>query len=126
MNPFTQSLLKQVKDRQLVEFVTRWDAVEALVVRVYKGAAASPEDEAQYQRSRAWLLGRYPTWRTALGRYWPLTKAAGEPTRVDPFASLLAVTRASDFVENWSAMQTLPAARESINILLVDLLNSGK
>src|SRR4051794_22720801 len=107
MNPITQSLLKQVKDRQLVEFVMKWDVVEELVVRVYKENVALAEDEAQYHPNRAWLLGRYPKWSAALGRYWPRTRTAGQPTGEDPFAYLLAVTRAGDFVENWSAMQTL-------------------
>lgn len=40
MNPFTQSLLKQISDSKLASFVTYWDALEALVVRVYKSNAA--------------------------------------------------------------------------------------
>jgi hypothetical protein len=38
----------------------------------------------------------------------------------DPFANLLEPAQASDFVDNWTAMQTLPAARESLNMLLLD------
>jgi hypothetical protein len=34
---------------------------------------------------------------------------------------LLVYVRASDFVDNWPAMQTLPASRESINMLLIDV-----
>jgi hypothetical protein len=121
MNPFTQSLLKQVSDRRLAEFVTRWDALEALVVRVYKGNAATAQDEREYAGLRVQLVRDYPRWQQALGRFWPLIRAAGEPTKEDPFVRLLVYVRASDFVDNWPAMQTLPAARESINMLLIDV-----
>ena len=122
MNPFTQSLLKQVKDRALVEFVTQWDALEALVIRVYKGGAAAAPDEAEHTRLRTRLRQSYPRWQQALGQYWPRTRAAGQPVQMDPFAHLLAVAHAADFVDNWTAMQTLPAAREALNMLLVDAL----
>ncbi len=120
MNPFTQSLLKQVGDRKLAEFVSRWDALEALVVRVYKGNAAMAQDEREYAGLRAQLVRDYPCWRATLGRYWPQTRVAGEPTKDDPFTRLLSHTRASGFLDNWPAMQILPATRESINMLLLD------
>ena len=121
MNPFTQSLLSQVKDRHLVDFVTHWDTLEAIVVRTYKGEGASTEDTAEHARTRAWLLLRYSKWQKALATYWPRTRAGGKPVSADPFSSLLAPEHASDFVDNWNAMQILPAARESLNMLLLDL-----
>ena len=120
MNPFTQSLLKQISDRKLVAFVTRWDALEALVVRVYKGDAATAQDEAEHARLRGALLQDYPRWQATLSEYWPQTRAAGKPTQADPFAFLLSVPRAGDFVDHWAAMQTLPAAREALNRMLVE------
>ena len=121
MNPFTQSLLRQVKDRRLVEFVTHWDELEALVVRVYKSADASALDVSEHARIRAWLRQHYPQWAAKLSLYWPRTRAGGEPLAEDPFMRLLAPAHAAAFVDNWAAMQTLPAAREVLNMLLVDI-----
>jgi hypothetical protein len=124
MNPFTQSLLKQVKDRALVEFVTQWDALEALVIHVYKGGVATSQDEAEHARLRGRLRRDHSRWQVALGSYWPRTRAGGEPMQEDPFVRLLAVARAADFVDNWAAMQVLPAARESLNMWLMDVIDT--
>jgi hypothetical protein len=124
LNPFTQSLLRRLKDPQLVEFVLHWDSLEALVIRVYKGKSAAPEDEVEHSRLRAWLLENYPAWEEAVKTYWPLALIAGQPPQEDPFAFLLAVPRAVDFVGNPAAMRTLPAARQALNQYLIDL--SGK
>jgi hypothetical protein len=123
VNPFTDSLLKQLHDEELTAFVRQWDALEALVVRVYKGGAASAQDEAEHATLRPWLLQHTPQWQGRLNPYWPQTRSAGAPTREDPFATLLAAAHARDFVQNWAAMQTLPAARESLNRLLLDVIN---
>ena len=126
MNPFTQSLLKQISDRKLVKFVTHWDALEALVVRVYKSNTITPQDIAEHTRLRAALQRDYPHWQAALSKYWPRTRAAGVPTSDDPFAYLLSIVQASDFVDHWTAMQTLPAAREALNMMLVERLEKGQ
>ena len=123
MNPFSQSLLKQIKDRQLAEFVARGDRLEALVVRVNKAGAATGADEAEYAGLRRWLRRRYGQWEARLRSYWPGIRAGGEPLLQDPFLSLLALERATALADNWTAMQLLPAARESINMMLVDKLN---
>jgi hypothetical protein len=122
MNPFTQSLLRRLHNHRLKQFVERWDALEALVVRVYKRGAADSSDEAEYGRIRAWLLRTYPGWQPVLEPYWRKTSVAGEPAAEDPFSSLLAVREAVGFAANWRAMQTLPAAREALNEYLVDSL----
>jgi len=122
MNPFTQSLLRKLQNRRLKQFVERWDALEALVIGVYKHGAAESTDEAQYNRIRAGLLKTYPGWQPVLELYWRKTSVAGEPAARDPFSSLLAVREASGFAANWRAMQTLPAAREALNKYLVDAL----
>ena len=123
MNPFSQSLLKQVKDRRLAEFVSYWDALEALVVRVYKAASATAEDERAYTGVRCWLQQHYPQWQEQLRPYWPRTRAGGELLQEDPFMRLLAAEHAAGLVDNWAAMQMLPAARESLNMLLVDVID---
>ena len=120
MNPFTQSLINQLHDQQLAEFVADWDTLEALVIRVYKGEVASVQDEEEHRRLRKRLQKWYPRWQGALQIYWPQTKSAGEFVKEDPFASLLRVEHAGGFVGNWKAMQTFPAAREALNQFLMD------
>jgi hypothetical protein len=122
VNPVTQALLSQVPNRRVARFVRRWDALEALVVRVYRAGTATGGDEAAYSRTRRWLLKRYPGWRAALTPYWQRTTVGGEPAREDPFAKLLAAAQAHDFVDNWAAMQTLPAAREALNEWLAAMI----
>jgi hypothetical protein len=125
MNPFTASLLARIQDPPLARFVSAWDALEALVARVYRGGAATDADEAEHRRLRAWLAARYPEWRGALAAWWPLTRVGREPTRADPFAAILTIESAAGFVDNWAAMQTLPAAREALNRLLIDAAGAG-
>ena len=119
MNPFTQSLTRALADPALDAFVTRWDALEALVVRVYRGGAASPADEAEWVTLRPALVSAYPVWSSALAPHWPQTRAGGQPVTADPFVRLMAFARAADIVGDWAAMQTLPAAREALNRMLV-------
>ena len=120
MNPYTQSLVKYLKDSRLVEFVVHWDRLEELVIRIYKGKSAAPEDEQEYQSLRTWLLGEYPHWQAALGAYWPLALVAGQPSKEDPFTFLLSIPAAGNFVGHRAAMTTLPAARQALNQYLSD------
>jgi hypothetical protein len=120
MNPFTKALLTQINNPSLVEFIENWDLLEALVIRVFKNKSITRADEAEHQRLRDWLRKNYLLWQPALLSYWPKALVAGELAQEDPFAFLLAVQEASDFVNNWAAMQTLPAAREALNRYLVD------
>lgn len=120
MNPYTQSLLKHLKDPRLVDFVVHWDLLEELVIRVYKAKSATPDDEGEYGSLRLWLLAEYPRWHGALEAYWPLALVAGQPPLEDPFAFLLSVPTAGGFVSNRSAMTTLPAARQALNQLITD------
>jgi hypothetical protein len=120
MNPFTRAILKRLADRRIAGFIERWDALEALAIRAYKSRSASPADEAEHHRLRAWLLKNYPRWQPAFSAYWPEARVAGKPAREDPFAALLAIQAAAGFVGNRAALQTLPAARETLNRYLVD------
>jgi len=45
----------------------------------------------------------------------------GRPALEDPFLWLLSYEEITEFRQNWRAMQTLPAAREAINRLLIEL-----
>jgi len=120
MNPFTRSLLRRLNDRRLKRFVENWDQLEALVIRIYKSGQASPEDEAALQDTLAWLNRHYPGWRSALDEYWHGLQAGGRPLQNDPFDTLLSIQTADDILENWTAMQILPAAREALNQYLID------
>ncbi len=123
MNPVTQALAKRLKDEHLRAFIAHWDALEVLVIRVFRAKRAAPEDEAEYRRLRGWLQANYPRWEEALRPHWQQAMMAGAVAREDPFARVMAASRARDFVGNWSAMQALPAAREAINRLLLELLD---
>ncbi len=123
MNPVTRRLVDQLGERRIARFVARWDALEALVIRVYREKAASPHDETAYARLRRWLHRRYAGRQDALRPYWQAATINDRPLTEDPFLCLLAVERAAGFVDNWPAMQTLPAARQALNEWLVDRLN---
>lgn len=120
MNPFSRFLSSKSDDPSFAEFVEYWDALEALVIRVYKRQGATPADLAKHREIRAWLSAHYPIWREGLRPYWREALVAGRPAAHDPFGFLLAVERADGFVDNWPAMQTLPAAREAINRRLTE------
>jgi hypothetical protein len=121
VNIVTQALAKRSRDRRLKDFIARWDSLEALAIRVYRLGEASPQDEAEYYQLRSWLNREYPRWQALLDSYWRQASLAGEPARMDPFAYLLGVPQAAGFANNWSALQTLPAAREAINQYLLSL-----
>ena len=119
MNPFTRAIIQKLKNRGIETFVSHWDALETLVIGVYKAEAATTEDERQYQRARLWLLAQYPRWQAELEPYWRETLIGGEPVSEDPYADLISRSRVQDFIGDWSAMQTLPAAREALNDFLI-------
>lgn len=119
MNPFTRGILKRLQNQEVQEFVKHWDALEALVIRVFKGKLATEQDETEYSGLRLWLLKEYPRWQAGLEPHWRQVMVAGEPAHEDPFALLLAVPQASGFLKNWAAMQNLPGAREALNSYLI-------
>jgi len=121
MNIVTQALAKKIKDRRHKDWIAHWDALEALVIRVYKGKEARVEEEDEWGHLRPWLQKEYPRWEAALRPHWRQAQVAGEPAREDPFLRLLSFGRAEEFVGNWAAMKTLPAAREAINRLLMEM-----
>ncbi len=124
MNPVTHSLLKQVQDAELEAFVQLWDALEALVIRVYKGKAAAVEDREEHSRLRAALQVRYPRWQPVLDPHWRRARLAGELAREDPFRFLLQIEDAAGFAGSWTAMQSLPAAREALNAYLLERIQA--
>ena len=115
MNPFTRFLLGRGEDRALRAFVERWDALEMLVIRVFRNKGAETADETEYQELRPWLQANYPHWQEKWHPYWQEAKAGGQPARQDPFERILTAENAADFANDWEAMQYLPAAREALN-----------
>lgn len=119
MNPFTKYLSQWSDDRKFAAFVEQWDRLERLVIGVYKGRLDAGAAQADFDEVWSWLRERYSDVEPTLRRYWPETRAAGEPTHTDPFQLLLDIPRAASIPGDWRAMQHLPAAREAINRYLV-------
>ena len=119
MNIFTRFLAQWSSDRPLHAFIEQWDALEALVVRTYRTGQVSPEDEALYARARPALLSMYDRWVVDLRPFWQNSRVGGKLEHADPFIFLIQHERAADFIDNWPAMQHLPAAREALNGLIV-------
>ena len=119
MNPFTRFLQQWAKDRDLETFVEHCDALQALVIRVYKQGNATGADEAEYQALRRWMQTHYGLWRDALRPYWQQKGAPGESTGADPFEAMFGVENAVAFVGAWHIMQQLPDAREALNRLIL-------
>lgn len=119
MNPVTRGLLKQLNDSELDAFVESWDALEVLVVEIYKQKSLSFSQQEDFFRLQEGLTPRYAALETELGRYWPATKIKGELVTTDPFRTVIGKGSAREFVENWDAMKTLPAAREALNQMLM-------
>lgn len=119
MNPFTRFLATRVQNQSLQQLVAYWDRLERLVIRVYKSQQATPEDEQEWIAIRPVLHDLYPLWTEKLTPLWLKTAAGGKKVTEDPFTALLMPAHAADFINNWRAMQTLPAARESLNQFLL-------
>ncbi len=126
-NPITAELLARLAERRpgdaaaLAPFVAAWDRLEALVIDVYRAGRADRADEAAWAALRASIAAAYDAVAGPLAEHWPQALAAGRPCSADPFRALLDAPSAAAFVDNRAAMQTLPAAREALNRLLVAL-----
>lgn len=126
-NPFTAELLARLSERRaddaaaLAPFVDGWDRLESLVIDVYRAGRADRAAEAAWTALRAPLAAAYDGVAAPLAAHWPRVRAAGRPCAADPFRALLDPPAAAAFVDNRTAMQTLPAAREALNRLLVAL-----
>jgi hypothetical protein len=118
-NPFTKSILSDAPSEALKTFVQHWDGLEALVVRVFRAKAATAGDEAEFAGLRQWLAADYAPLQPALEPLWRQAKRAGKLCEDDPFVFLMAPESASVFAGSWTHMQALPAARESLNRLVL-------
>ncbi len=126
MNPFTRSLLREVDDAELAAWVRCWDELESLVVDIYRSRHADWEQARAYRHLRRELTDGYSPWQRELAPYWQGLKAGGTSVEQDPFRALFAEEEAASFVDNWRAMQTLPAAREALNSYLLARIEEGR
>ncbi|MCW1969824.1 MAG: hypothetical protein KIH69_017055 [Anaerolineae bacterium] len=120
-NPFTQSLMANVQNDELHMFVRQWDTLEGLIVGIFRNKRATAADAQLYLHVQSDLVSRLPNWQTALHPHWQGKKIGGQIAQADPFAALIAPNAASDFIGNLRLMQTLPAAREALNEMIVQL-----
>lgn len=119
-NPFTKSIAAALRSRSIKTFVRHWDALEALVIRVYRARAASAADAAEYTPLRKQLIPLQTRLAAKLEPLWRNALMGGVPASENPFALLLAAAEAEAFVDNWRAMQALAAAREALNRLILE------
>jgi hypothetical protein len=119
MNPFSKYLRQWSNDSEFETFVDQWDRLERIVVGVYRGKIEVGVAVPEFNQVWPWLRERYPGWAETLRPHWQATRAAGEPTRDDPFELLLALPEPAAIRGDWRAMQHLPAAREAINRYLL-------
>ena len=126
MNPYTRSLLQRIQNPDLCDWVEAWDQLESLVVDIYRSEAAGPGAEEEYGKLKKRLNMDYGRWRQELRPHWEGLRAGGEPVQSDPFQKLLEPENAEGFLENWRAMQTLPAAREALNSYLIALIEEAE
>ncbi len=124
-NPFSRFLRQWNENAGLDEFAEYWDALEAVVVGVYREKMTLAAAEEEFGRVWPWLRQNYGQWRAALRPYWQQTKAGGAPTQADPFQMFLDMQSPQEIVGNWRAMQHLPAAREALNHLVLAQDGSG-
>ena len=125
-NPFTRLLGRRLDQKttlrlEIDAFVEPWDLLEALVISIYRTGSASEEDQGSVDEVTRWLAERYSAYENALAPHWAGTRAAGQTVESDPFRSLFSDRSAASFIGDWSAMQTLPAAREALNRWLLAL-----
>jgi hypothetical protein len=126
MNPATRALLNQLDDPAFANFIEGWDQLEGLLVHIHRANTATAEEEAEFKGLRQRLKGHYLLWKDDLSEFWPRTRVSKQHTRRDPFQRILETEDAGRFVVDWALMQTLPAAREAINLYLVSRLEEQK
>ena len=118
MNPFTRHLLESSGRPEFGPLVEAWDAMESLVIRIYRAGEVGPEDETEYSALQQVVKRHLGVWGAALETTWPGATVAGQPAERNPFEEILERPSAAAFVGDWGAMQTLPAARQALNSLL--------
>ena len=120
MNPVTESLLKDIDDNRLKKFVHQWDRFEQLIIEINRQKSLSFTQQEEFFDLQEKLSASYPLWEREIGTYWRQTRIKEGSLTADPFRLLLNSVSAHDVHGNWEAMKLLPAAREAINLMLME------
>jgi len=118
-NPATAAILAELDVPEIVPFVAAWDDLEALVVHVFRAKTATKADRAAFAEIHQRLQTEFPRWQPDLADAAQGVSVRGEPLAADPFTQLLASQELDVFLTDWSLMQLLPAARETLNLFLI-------
>jgi hypothetical protein len=119
MNPVTRGLLQQIGDQKLETFAQEWDALEALVIEINRQNSLSFAQQEDFFDIQTRLRESYNAIRNDVEPFWRAAKIKGELLTADPFSKLIETESAQEFLGNWAVMQTLPAAREAFNQMLM-------
>jgi hypothetical protein len=118
-NPFTKAIAARLQSKKLAAFIDDWDALEALVIDIFRAKEVTTAQLTYYQTLRATLLARYTALRDLLDAHWRAATINREAVTTDPFLLVLEPDNATAFVDNWAVLQNLPAAREALNALIL-------
>lgn len=125
MNPVTQALLRDLNDKSLAAFVEDWDGFNDLVIEIYQQKSLTFDQQERFFELQQRLRAAYPAYAAELAPHWRTARIKGELLVGDPFVAIIEKQSAKDFVENWDAMRTLPAAREALNNMLMERLEAN-
>ena len=114
-NPFSKYLNQWSDNPDIEQFLSYWDELEFITIRVYQKKMTVDEVQVEFVRVWGWLRENYGAWEDALRPYWQQTISGGQPTQTDPFWLLINKQTPEDILDDWNAMQHLPAAREALN-----------
>lgn len=120
MNPVTQSLLKHLNGPQLHAFAEDWDLLTALVIEIYQQKSLTVAQQARFFEAQARLQNSYAALAAELEPHWRAARVKGDLVVGDPFRAIIDKPSAKEFVENWDALRSLPAAREALNMMLME------
>jgi hypothetical protein len=124
MNPVTRSLLQQIGDQKLEVFAQEWDALEGLIIAINRQNSLSFAQQEEFFQIQARLRESYRPIENELSQFWRNAKIKGELLAADPYSKLIEAASAQEFLGNWPAMQTLPAAREAFNQMLMGRISA--
>jgi hypothetical protein len=119
MNPVTRGLLQQIGDKKFETFAQEWDALEALIIEINRQKSLSFAQQEEFFHIQARLRQSYNAILNEVEPFWRAAKIKGELLGADPYAKLIETASGQEFLENWPVMQTLPAAREAFNQMLM-------
>ena len=122
MNPSTAALLKSISDPRIADFVSLWDELEHLTISIYRAKHVAPGEAARFPELVAAIRQKIAPLQRPLRPHWQATRVKGNLLEEDPFEFLLRLPKAEAILDNWTAMQLLPAAREALNLYLLALI----